>query len=224
MWVGSTGGKAQKNGRCHGRRTKHAMAETADTVRHNWRTREPQKMIWPLKMEPYYRVSGATYLVKYVSLGVIAMGEATVIERRPHEKINGHRELIVSSRRPWWSRLRGPMITAQSRLGEVTAQSRQGHSSVTARSQLNHGIFSMITARFQLNHGPGYGSVTAGCDHFDHGELTVISHGGQFFFSWGTKSPCHWRRGPNHYLGWTNGDKSSSLQCGIHHWKCSRGL
>ena len=39
------------------------------------------------------------------------------------------------------------MITAQSRLGEVTAQSRLGHSSVTARSQLNHGIFSMITAQ-----------------------------------------------------------------------------
>ena len=39
------------------------------------------------------------------------------------------------------------MITARSRLGEVTAQSRLGHSSVTARSQLNHGIFSMITAQ-----------------------------------------------------------------------------
>ena len=81
------------------------------------------------------------------------------------------------------------MITAQSRLGEVTAQSRRGHSSVTARSQLshgevtalNHGILSMITARSHLNHGPGHGSVTAGCDHFGHRELTVSSHGGQFF-------------------------------------------
>ena len=51
---------------------------------------------------------------------------------------------------PWAHR--SPMITAQSRLGEVTAQSRLGHSSVTARSQLNHGILSMITAQSQLGH------------------------------------------------------------------------
>ena len=49
-----------------------------------------------------------------------------------------------------------------------------------------------VTARSQLNHGPGHGSVTAGWDHFGHreltvssrwahGELTVSSHGGQFF-------------------------------------------
>ena len=80
--------------------------------------------------------------------------------------------VTVSSR---WSRLRGPMITAQSRLGEVTM-----------RSQLNHGIdlqydHSSVTARSQLNHGPGHGSATAGCDHFGHRELTVSSHGGQFF-------------------------------------------
>ena len=62
---------------------------------------------------------------------------------------------------PWWSRRWGPMITAQSRLGEVTAQSRRGHSSVTARSRLNH--------------GPVHGSVTAGCYHFGHRELTVSS-------------------------------------------------
>ena len=96
----------------------------------------------------------------------------------------------------------GPMITAQSRLGEVTAQSRQGHSSVTARSQLSHGEVTAqsrhlqhdhgsVTARSQLNHGPGHGSVTAGCDHFGHRELTVSSrwaHGEQsrwpIFFSW----------------------------------------
>ena len=84
------------------------------------------------------------------------------------------------------------MITAQSRLGDVTAQSRRGHSSVTARSQLSHGEVTAqsrhlqydhgsVTARSQLNHGPGHGSVTAGCDHFSHRELTVSSHGGQFF-------------------------------------------
>ena len=50
-----------------------------------------------------------------------------------------------------------------------------------ARSQLNHSIFSMITghssvtARSQLNHGPGHGSVTDGCDYFAHRELTVGS-------------------------------------------------
>ena len=120
-----------------------------------------------------------------------------------HEKINGHRELTVSSRWPRWSRLRGPMITAQSRLGEVTAQSRRGHSSVTARSQLSHSEVTAqsrhlqydhgsVTARSQLNHGPGHDSVTAGCDHFGHrehtvsspwahGELIVSSHGGQYF-------------------------------------------
>ena len=80
----------------------------------------------------------------------------------------------------------GPMITAQSRLGEVTAQSRRGHSSVTARSQLSHGEVTAqsrhlqydhgsVMARSQLNHGPGHGSVTAGCDHFGHRELTVSS-------------------------------------------------
>ena len=85
-----------------------------------------------------------------------------------------------------WSRLRGPMITAQSRLGEVTAQSRQGHSSVMARSQLSYGEVTAqsrhlqydhgsVTARSQLNHGPGHGSVTAGCDHVGHRELTVSS-------------------------------------------------
>ena len=51
--------------------------------------------------------------------------------------LNSHEKKIVtvSSR---WSRLRAQW----SQLGEVTA-----------RSQLNHGIFSMITARSQLNHG-----------------------------------------------------------------------
>ena len=100
----------------------------------------------------------------------------------------------------------GPMITTQSRLGEVTAQSRQGHSSATARSQLSHGKVTAqsrhlqydhasVTARSQLNHGPGHGSVTAGCDHFGHGELTVSSlwaHSEQsrwpIFFSWEDKT------------------------------------
>ena len=114
-----------------------------------------------------------------------------------HEKINGHRELTESS--PWahgdhgGHGSGGPMITAQSWLGEVPAQSRQGHSSVTARSQLSHGEVTAqswhlqydhgsFTARSQLNHGPDHGSVTTGCDHFGHRELTVSSHGGQYFF------------------------------------------
>ena len=103
-----------------------------------------------------------------------------------NEKINGHRELTVSSPWPRWSRLWGPMITAQSRLGDVTAQSRRVHSSVTARSQLSHDEVTAqsrhlqydhgsVTARSQLSYGPGHGSVTAGCDHFGHRELTVSS-------------------------------------------------
>ena len=77
------------------------------------------------------------------------------------------------------ARLGHSSVTARSQLshGLVTAQSRWGHSSVTARSQLNHGDHGSIKARSQLNHG----SVTAGCDHFGHRELTVSSHGGQFF-------------------------------------------
>ena len=91
-------------------------------------------------------------------------------------------------------------------VGEVTAQSRRGHSSVTARSQLSHGKVTAqsqhpqydhcsVTARSQLNHGPGHGSVTAGCDHFGHRELTVSSlwaHGEQsrwpFFFLMGVSN------------------------------------
>ena len=109
-----------------------------------------------------------------------------------------HGELTVSS----VVAAPGPMITAQSRLGEVTAQSRPGHSSVTARSQLSHGEITAqsrhlqydhgsVTARSQLNHGPGHGSITAGCDRFGHRELTVSllwAHGEQsrwpIFFSW----------------------------------------
>ena len=36
-----------------------------------------------------------------------------------------------------------------------------GRSSVTARSQLNHGDHGSVTPRSQLNHRPGHGSVTA---------------------------------------------------------------
>ena len=43
--------------------------------------------------------------------------------------------------------------------GSVTA--RRGHSSVTARSQLNHGIFSMITAQSWLGHSSITAQVTA---------------------------------------------------------------
>ena len=73
--------------------------------------------------------------------------------------------------------------------GSVTA--RRGHSSVTAGSQLNHSIFSMITAQSRLGHSSITAQVRAGCDHFGHRELTVNSlwaHGEQsrwpIFFSW----------------------------------------
>ena len=56
--------------------------------------------------------------------------------------------------------------------GELTAQSRRGHSSITTRLQLAVSIFSMIMAR--------HSSVTAGCDHFGHREQSQWP----FFFSW----------------------------------------
>ena len=78
----------------------------------------------------------------------------------------------------------GPMITAQSRLGEVTAQSRRGHGSVTAKSQLSHGEVTAQSRHLQYDHGSvtvmsqlNHGSVTAGCDHFGHRELKFFSHG-----------------------------------------------
>ena len=77
-------------------------------------------------------------------------------QSHPWEK-NCHGELTVVTGP-------GPMITAQSRLGEVTAQSRRGHSSITASSVWSRPGHSSITAQ-----------VTAGCDHFGHRELTVSS-------------------------------------------------
>ena len=61
------------------------------------------------------------------------------------------------------------------------ARSQLSHCKVTAQSQHLQYDHGSVTARSQLNHGPGHGSVTAGCDHFGHRELTVSSHGGQFF-------------------------------------------
>ena len=93
--------------------------------------------------------------------------------------------VTVSSRWPRWSRLRAQW----SRLGEVTA--RRSHSSVTARSQLNHGIFSMITAQSRLGHSSITAQVTAQSRLAVTILVTVSSrwaHGEQsrwpFFFSW----------------------------------------
>ena len=80
------------------------------------------------------------------------------------------------------------MITAQSWLGEVTAQSRRGHSSVTARSQLSHGEVTAQSRHLQYDHG----WVTAESrlavtilvtvsSRWAHCELTMSSHGGHFF-------------------------------------------
>ena len=65
-----------------------------------------------------------------------------------------------------------------SRLGEVTAESRLGHSWVTARSQLSHGAVtaesrlghSWVTARSQLSHG----AVTAR-SQLNHGIFSMIT-------------------------------------------------
>ena len=92
--------------------------------------------------------------------------------------------VTVSSRWPRLLRLRGPMITAQSRLGEVTAQSRRGHSSVTARSQLCHSSITASSVWSRLSHG----KVTAQSrprSRLSHGWLWPFwsrwAHGGQFF-------------------------------------------
>ena len=74
--------------------------------------------------------------------------------------------------------------------GSVT--DRRGHSSVTAQSQLNHGIFSMITAQSRVGHSSITAQVTAQSrlavtilvtvsSRWAHCELTVRSHGGQYF-------------------------------------------
>ena len=116
-----------------------------------------------------------------------------------------HRELTVTT----VVMAPGPMVTAQSRLGEspssVTARSQLSHGSVSAQSRRGHNSIRHLQhdhgsdrARSQLNHGPGHGSVTAGCDHFGHRELTVSSlwaHGEQsrwpIFFSWEAYNFCH---------------------------------
>ena len=119
----------------------------------------------------------------------------TVSSRRAHHDHGGHGELTVTT----VVTAPGSMITAQSQLGEVTAQSRWGHSSVTTRSELSHGEVTAqsrhlqydhgsVTGRSQLNHGPGHGSVWLAVtilvtvsSRWAHCELTVSSHGGQFF-------------------------------------------
>ena len=103
-----------------------------------------------------------------------------------HEKINGHCELTMSSPWPWWSRLRGPMITAQSRLGEVTAQSWRVHSSVTARSRRGHSSITASSVWSRLSHAwvtaqswprswLSHGWLWPFWTPWAHGELTVSS-------------------------------------------------
>ena len=127
-----------------------------------------------------------------------------------------HGELTLSSRWPRWSRLQAQWSRLshsyeRSELshGEVTAQSRLGHSSVTVRSQLNHSIFSMITAQSRLGHSSITAQVMAQSrlavtilvtvsSWWAHSELTVSSHGGQFF-SHGQTSFCHDRTWKNRW-------------------------
>ena len=67
-----------------------------------------------------------------------------------HEKINGHRELTVSS--PWAHGDHGGHGTGTqwSRLSHDQAKSQRGHSEVTARSQLSR---CEVTAQSRLSHG-----------------------------------------------------------------------
>ena len=136
------------------------------------------------------------HLCKYVTTITATTTTAMQLNIFSHKATDEKIMVTLSSRWARWSRLRDPMITAHSRLGEVTAQSRQGHSSVTARSQLSHGEITAksqhlqydhgsVTAMSQLNHGPGHSSVTTGCDHFGNGELTVSSW-------WAQGEPSRW--------------------------------
>ena len=64
-----------------------------------------------------------------------------------------------------------------SRLGEVTAQSCRGHSSIRQHLQYDHGS---VMARSQLNHGPGHGWLWPFWSPWAHGEQSRWP----FFFSW----------------------------------------
>ena len=89
-----------------------------------------------------------------------------------HEKINGHRELTVTT--------------------VVPAPGPNGHGSVTARSQLSHSSVTVITAHSRRGHSSITAQVKAQLrlavtilvivsSPWTHSELTVSSHGGQFF-------------------------------------------
>ena len=119
-----------------------------------------------------------------------------------HEKINGHRELKVTT-----------VVTAPGANDHGSVMARLGHGSVTVRSQLNHGDHGSIKARSQLNHGPGQGSVTAGCDHFGHCELTVNSPWAHSEQSWCITRETSW--GPD-CRNWLFSSVSVGLRTPIH--------
>ena len=123
------------------------------------------------------------------------MSGTTAMMSQSHEK----KIVTVSSR--WAHGDHGGHGSRPNDHGSVTA--RRGHSSVTARSQLNHGIFSMITAQWRLGHSSITDQVTAGCDHFGHHELTVSSWWQSrwpIFFSWDAIS--QWRHIQNIMSFW----------------------
>ena len=80
---------------------------------------------------------------QFTLIYTLAVTAHTIIS---HEKKNSHGELTVST----VFTAPGPMITAQSQLGEVTAQSRRGHSSITASSVWSRLGHSSITAQSRL--------------------------------------------------------------------------
>ena len=96
--------------------------------------------------------------------------------------------------RKWspWAHRELTVVTAPGPNDHGSVTPRLGHSSVTARSQLNHGEVTAgcehlqydhgsVTARSQLNHGPGHGWLWPFWSLWAHGELKVSSHGAQFF-------------------------------------------
>ena len=85
----------------------------------------------------------------------------------PHERINGHRELTVSSRWPRWSQLQGPMITAQSRLDLVPGTVfTKGLKSRVLSLDLSHDLGQDLLSQKQnlcVGKSSQTNIITAGC-------------------------------------------------------------
>ena len=93
----------------------------------------------------------------------------------------------------------GPMIMAQSRLGEVTARSQLSHGYVTAQSQQGHSKVTAQSRHLQYDHG----SVMA---------RSQLSHGWLWPF-WSRWAHCEQSRWPI-FFSWACMFRSASLFIG----------